>query len=295
MRRSPSPTRPLPRSSTHSSMDSRCASWARWTRWSRNWTPTGGRARATSSSSRSPTRSMTSRRWPASWPRRSRWPTLDALRRAARRTARAPRRTVDGSQGPAAYSIWYRPWPGTVVLQALEFRTQEWVTLAAEGDREVARGLVADVEVLVPHTSARRMGQAVGPVDAPVWFAVVPVQRVPLAGKLDDVKALVVVVGFLVIRPPGSPTGARGACRPARMNMMFELPRPRPGDRRIWSKVSRSGHEIGDPLVAVLADLDESSPCPRKPRARPASRRRDAARRTRSPRRGTASSASAGW
>ena len=75
----------------------------------------------------------------------------------------------------------------------------ERIAQAAEGDREIARGIGRRVEVLVEHLVGRREHHAVLPVDAlEVLLALVPEQRIAVAGDREDVEIGAVAMGLLV-------------------------------------------------------------------------------------------------
>ena len=76
---------------------------------------------------------------------------------------------------------------------------RERIAQAAEGDREIARRIGRGVEVLVEHLVGRREHDAVLPVDAhQILGALVPEQRIAVAGDGEDVEVGAVAVGLLV-------------------------------------------------------------------------------------------------
>src|SRR5215208_1473971 len=81
---------------------------------------------------------------------------------------------------------------------ALDLARQHRITVAAERDREIARGLRAGVEMLVEHAVGRREDKAVLPFMAlEAVVACLPHQRVAGAIDCEDVRAGTMAVALL--------------------------------------------------------------------------------------------------
>src|SRR5690348_13797616 len=75
----------------------------------------------------------------------------------------------------------------------------EGIAHVADAERKVARGLVAEVEMLVELAVAGRTDAAVLPVEPlEILVALVPQQRIAVAGDADDVRAGAVAMRLLV-------------------------------------------------------------------------------------------------
>src|SRR5438309_8557467 len=85
-----------------------------------------------------------------------------------------------------------------VARGAVIHRPEETVLACAPADRQIARGRVTGVEVLVPGPVLRDKRRARSPVDPLVVASFSPVQRVARAADDDDVSARPVAVRLLV-------------------------------------------------------------------------------------------------